>query len=200
MNHLTNCFFAYPSYPPSLQEVMKETIKHINSRGTGIVSAQGWETLRVTGKLIINEVCKAIEHSDLFVCDLTFLNPNVLFELGYAVAKNKRVWISLDTSYKLSKANYQKLGLLSTVGYAEYNNAYQLANVFYQEEPYKDIESTLYKEMLESLVITAVKPPALFYLKCDVNTQASAQLSRRLEKSSVDLVVDDPAELSSQTH
>lgn len=46
-----------------------------------------WETLPVGGRLIIGQVLAAIEDSDVCVFDITTLNQNVLFELGYALTR-----------------------------------------------------------------------------------------------------------------
>ncbi len=114
-----------------------------------MVNAQGWRTLGVTGKLIIHEVCSAIDNCELFICDLTWISPNVLFELGYAIAKNKQIWVTLDSSFEDSKSNYDRLNLLSSIGYASYQNSIHLANLFFQEEPYKDLKSTIYSRVAE---------------------------------------------------
>ena len=52
-------------------------------------SLNSWENCRVAGKLIINELRSAIDSNEVFCADLTGLNPNVMFELGYAIAKKQ---------------------------------------------------------------------------------------------------------------
>ena len=89
--NIPSCFFAYPSSPESLAEGIESAIELIN--GTKVVNIVGWKSLRTGGKLVINQICDAIDDSDVLLCDLTYLNPNILFELGYAVAKDKRIWI-----------------------------------------------------------------------------------------------------------
>ena len=46
--------------------------------------------LRDFREIYNKNILKAIEQCDLFMCDLTYLNPNVLYELGYAIAKEKK--------------------------------------------------------------------------------------------------------------
>lgn len=87
------CFFAYPSKPLSLGENIETAKEIINS--SEVIEIISWKDIHVTGKIVINEILDAINKADLFACDLTFPNPNVLFELGYAVARNKRIWITL---------------------------------------------------------------------------------------------------------
>ncbi len=88
-----SAFFAYPSSPLSIAEIVKTANKEINK--TGHVSIKGWEECKVGGKVIIEEICKEIDLADIFCADLTGMNANVMFELGYAIARNRRIWLAL---------------------------------------------------------------------------------------------------------
>src|SRR5271156_4977711 len=90
-------FFAYPSDPASIGEVINAAISDINR--TSCVVAKGWEECKVGGKVVIDEICHEIEESDIFCADLTGMNANVMFELGFAIAMNRRIWLGLDTSF-----------------------------------------------------------------------------------------------------
>ncbi|MDH4223102.1 MAG: hypothetical protein OEV55_06120, partial [candidate division Zixibacteria bacterium] len=146
-----SCFVAYPSRPPALAETIEEAISQI--KNSQEVNIDGWKSTSVSGKFIITAICKAIEEKDVFICDLTTLNHNVLFELGFAIAKNKRIWILLDPSKEKSKLDYDKFKLLTTVGYSQYSNSREILNKFYEDQPYKDLESTIYKSAIESVII-----------------------------------------------
>ena len=76
---ILSCFVAYPALPDSLSETIEEGIKRIGK--SQIVEIDSWKSVSVTGKFIMAEICKAIERRDIFICDLTNLNQNVLFEL-----------------------------------------------------------------------------------------------------------------------
>src|SRR6266511_293649 len=148
MSSPIDCFFAYSSYPLSLSETIERSIGRINQTGEGIVVVHGWKDLRISGKVIITEVCEAINKYPVFVCDLTNLNPNVLFELGYAIARNRRIWITLDTSYEESIQNYNRFSLLRNVGYAGYQNSEHLVNQFFSQHPYEDLQNTLFPKII----------------------------------------------------
>jgi hypothetical protein len=198
MTDSVNCFVAYPSSPPALSEVIEKAIARINTEGEGIVVVQGWKELSVSGKLIINEVCSAIDKSQLFICDLTYLNPNVLFELGYAIAHNKQIWITLDTSYDEAKQNYDKFSLLRGVGYAGYQNADHLTNLFFQQQPYNINAETIYSKIINSSNSMRMHQHSILYLKSRIETQASIDLSRLVKNSKIQAIVDDPHENNSQ--
>lgn len=187
-------FFAYPSVA-SITEVVKEFIKTVN--GSGVVKISSWEELRTSGLTIINSICEEIERTDLFLADLTYLNPNVLFELGYAIARNKKIVVFLDPSIEKAKSDFERFNL-STLGYLPYNNSNSMVENFFSEEPYNDLEKTVLNEIDTSYI---EKNNGLLYLKSSIETQASIKLSRRLEKSRIKpLIIDDPQEIRMQVH
>ena len=85
-------FFAYPSTPKTISETIRTAVSNLNK--SDLVHIKVWEDCRVGGKVIVDEICREIVQADLFCADLTHLNANVMFELGYAIAKNKRVWLA----------------------------------------------------------------------------------------------------------
>jgi hypothetical protein len=194
-----DCFFAYSASPASLAEIIENAISEINSQGASLVVAHGWKSIGVTGKIIIKEICTAIDGCDIFACDLTTLSPNVLFELGYAIARNKRIWLTLDPSYEEAKLNFDRLNLFGGIGYASYQNHNHLVGLFFQERPFEDLQSTIYTRVLQSTAMPRDQKPSVLYLKSRIETEASIELSRLLAKSRVHLVIDDPQENNSQT-
>lgn len=195
MTKLPTCFFAYPSQPPLLAETIENGIKQINEGN--VVVLESWKSASVSGKFVIQEICKRIDGHDFFACDITCLNPNVLFELGYAIARDKRIWITRDTSVDESNKNYKRLELLTTVGYAPYTNAQSLGVAFYNDRPYEDLNSTIYKTVIEGIA-RDTKPQKLLYLKSCYNSEASVKITRRIDKSTIPFVTADPIEV--QTH
>lgn len=196
MSREIGCFTAYPSYPPSLVETLEEAINQIEQ--SGLVHISSWKSTSVTGKFVITEICKSIEASDVFICDLTNLNHNVLFELGFAIARNKRIWILLNPSIETSKVDYDKFKILTTVGYVPYINVHEICDAFYRDQPYKDLEGTIYRDAIESVTGNA-QSNNLLYLKSAIETDASVKLSRRIRSSMIPVIVDDPVEVRIQT-
>ena len=190
------CFVAYPSKPISLAETIESAIEEI--KGGQAVDIEGWKSKSLSGKFIMVEICKAIESCDIFICDLTTLNHNVLFELGYAIAKKKRIWILLDPNIQDSKRNYEKFKLITTVGYTPYSNSQEIENEFYKEKPWLDLENTIYKDAIESIIITR-KEDSLLYLKSGIETESSIKLSQSVNDYRIPIIVDDPNEVRTQT-
>ena len=191
---MTKGFFAYPS-DPSIIEIIKNAINSIN--GAGVVEITGWEKLKISGLSVINVICEHINESELFLADLTRLNPNVLFELGYAIAKNKRIILFLDTSIEKSKNIFDRFGL-TTLGYIPYSNSQDIINGFFITEPYSNLEKTPLNEIQE---LFSNQVNGMLYLKSSIDTQASIKISQLINKTKIKpLSIDDPLEVRMQMH
>lgn len=114
-------FFAYASAPHSIPATIKAAIETINK--TQQTRLASWEDLEIGGHYIIRQILDAIDDADYFCADVTTINPNVMFELGFAIARDKRIWLIRDDSYLDSKIEFEQLRLLTTVGYRAYTNA-----------------------------------------------------------------------------
>jgi hypothetical protein len=196
MNELPTAFLAYPSKPERLAEIMEKASQDINDCQTAVV--RPWTLLKIGGRLIIDQVCKAIDQADLLMADITYLNSNVLFELGYAIGQKKAVWILFDPSIEPSKRDFDDLGLLSTVGYAEYRSASDVLKKFFSENLFAQ-STTLYEQLLGTKTAFSAGDPTLLYLKCPDATESSSRVNRHVLKSAIPPIVDDPKEISHQT-
>lgn len=190
-------FFAYPTVPASSGDSIRQAVRQLNS--DGFVQMKTWEECKVGGKFVINTICKEIEKADIFCADLTGINPNVLFELGYAVALDKRIWLAIDPSYSDKKQDFDRLRFLTTVGYAQFSNSRDIVDNFYADEVYNDpLDHGLFRQMIAPS-LDATGPGGLLYIKSQVESEASIQLGSRIIKSSIPLTVDDPTEVPIQT-
>src|SRR5690606_19896096 len=122
-------FYAYASQHPGITYSISNAIETINKGGYNI-QIKDWRNMNVAGKPIIDEICSEIELCDLFLCDLTLTNLNVLFELGYAIINSKQIWISIDHTLSDKNKLYRELNLLTTLGQAQYTNAENLVANF----------------------------------------------------------------------
>jgi hypothetical protein len=189
-------FFAYASSPHSIPATIKDAIESINkSQQATLVS---WETLEIGGKYIIREICDSIDDSDFFCADITTINPNVMFELGFAIGRDKRIWLIRDDSYVDSKSEFDQLRLLTTIGYRPYTNAEQIIKGFFSDKPHSTLESTIFRESIEPLLGPSKQQESLLYLKSRHDTEGSVRVSRVLDGLNPKPVLDDPRESSVQ--
>ena len=86
-------FFAYENETRSGSSVNVNAI--VKAKGLAksgkAYTITAWEDLKNNGRILINAIFDTIDECDIFACDLTYLNHNVLFELGYAIASKKTI-------------------------------------------------------------------------------------------------------------
>ncbi|MFZ2056408.1 MAG: hypothetical protein WAV54_03245 [Acidimicrobiales bacterium] len=185
-------FFAYPATPPVSAQVIRDAA--VKVRQTGLVSSRTWEDLRTSGTLVIDTILEAIRRSDLICAEVTSLNANVLFELGFAITAGKNVWPLYDSANSEAERNWQRFRLLTTIGYVPYINSDDIRAQFLREVPH--LRPSLY----ETVIRPNLSPSAasdLFYLRSPIATDASRQLNRRLDRETLHgcrLITYDPAE------
>ncbi len=175
-------FFAFPSRPPMLAETLQATVVRINK--SRVAKVTPWTTLSKVGTPIITQITRAIDDAQIFACDLTYINPNVIFELGYAVGTLKPVWVSLDVSIEGARDGYRQIHpTLVPIMYASYTNSEVLAESFiknYQSEtgPHEHLLGRGFE-----IRSPQSQHPSLLYLKSPIDTDASIVLSHILDAS-----------------
>jgi hypothetical protein len=198
VNAETSIFFAYPSQPPHRRETVARAAARIDKFGG--LAALPWENLSVGGRIVIREVLNAIERCTAGVFEITGLNENVLFELGYAIGSRKRVLPIRDTSFADDEARFRRVRILQDIGYSEYTNSDDVVAAFMRERP--DLrEESLFEEAIEP-VLAAPADPSIFYVTSAYNSDASAALTRRVKaetREGLRLFLVDPREMDNQS-
>lgn len=140
----TSIFFAYASQPPLHADTMRETIHACRQRG---LNPCGWQELAIGGKVLIDTITERIDSSEACVAEISSNNSNVLFEAGYALAKGKRLYLTIDESDQEAVKSWNSLRIVETVGKIDYGgNAQVLASILAKhmsEESFPLLESLL---------------------------------------------------------
>lgn len=191
-------FFAYPS-DDRISDTIGAFVEKVN--GSGMVKIETWEKMNIGGKVLVSEICKKIVSSDFFCADITRLNPNVLFEIGYAIAKKKRIWLIRDNSIPAHNNDFRQFKILTSLGYREYLSSGDIALHYYTDLPHESLDETVYDEIIEP-AIRLTNDQHILYLKSSYEDEASVKVTQALEgsssKTTVPLLVDDPKESSIQ--
>lgn len=116
-----------------------------------------------------------------------------MFELGYAIARNKRIWLVLDTSFERHLKMFEQMRVLTTVGYAPCSNSGDIIKEFYRDSPMSDIGSTIYNDVIAPHLHVREDDHVL-YLKSRHDNEASIGISRRIQAGRCSVIVDDPRE------
>lgn len=177
-------FFAYPRQP----EQISVTVEGAVTRLRAAKPDWGWTTwkqLPVAGQTIFCEICKAMRRSATVVADVTTLNFNLLFEIGYTIGLGIPVIPIRDTTYQADRRAFEDLGVLDTLGYVDFVNSEELA-----------------ESLLPRLPSVVLPPPTphefretpLYVLKGPIETEGAVQMMSALKKSGIRFRTYDPIE------
>jgi len=167
-------------------------IKTYNQHQKGFV-AVSWEDYRKTAAINV-EVMAAINDCNIFVCDLTYFNHNVFFELGFAIGKGKQILIFLNENIKDASSRYNNF-MLKAIRYTPLSNAQAIVTALQQ----KNYESNLLKTLVN---IENIEHDSneLLYIRSKFKNQPSIDLSEFIdsirEKQNISIVDDDTTEVS----
>ena len=124
----STAFFAYPGNPATLGE----TIERALARHSAVRAEPGirsWRALDIAGHFIGEEVSGGIDGVDILIADITHLNFNVTYEVGFAIGKGKRVFLVRDRSIADAHPSARELGVFDSLGYLEYANSDELGAI-----------------------------------------------------------------------
>lgn len=118
-------FFAYPAAPNELGQTIERSLHIANEAGN--LHVKSWRALDIVGHFIAGEVLDGINCSDIFIADISILNFNVTYEIGYAIGKGKRVLLTRNESIKENSPTIREVGIFDTIGYETYQNSTDLS-------------------------------------------------------------------------
>ena len=153
-----------------------------------------WPTLTASGKPLAKTIMENIDRAQIFACDLTYPNNNVSFELGYAIGRFKRLFISLDSGIEDSARSFKRnyFNLLG-LGYSPYENHQELADELLNQRPWEDLDNCVLNNRYQQ---PSARPelPKLLYVKPEIDTSSVLGTGELLRTSifTKALVVDDP--------
>jgi hypothetical protein len=112
-------FVAYSSGDASLSDLILEAVRRANSKPLPI-RYQPWPFNDVPGTPVISPILEKIDESRFVVADITYLNLNVIYEVGFAIGRGKRAFLIRHKPTMGDKALANAAGIFDTLGYHEY--------------------------------------------------------------------------------
>jgi len=174
-NDPRKAFVAFPSNPKWLYETIVAGIKVANASDTRCVF-HGWPDNDISGRPLNAPIQSGIAESDFIVADVTILNFNVTYEVGYAIGSNKRA-ILIKSSEQDNDERVSRVGIFDTLGYTTYEESHSLSRLLTSipdtaaidlsrplipKAPVYLVESTSRREAM-SQILSSVKKARLQY-------------------------------------
>lgn len=188
-------FFAYPSQPPEVEEILDNAIHRTALEYQASLRVLGWKDLEIEGNIIFCQICQAIRQCKCIVADITHLNFNVLFEIGFAIGCGKRVWPLVKASEQ-AKHTHARLQTLTTIGYSTYRNSKDITTKLIKKQAWTKTTQLRAPTPIQSIPTRSAHK--LLYLSSPSDNEASLRISEAVEASHIDLILDDPLEVSFQ--
>lgn len=106
-------FFAYASQDKVQADIIEQAVSLHNTTGSKLHICT-WRAIKRDSSRIILNILKQIEESHYLLADLSGLNPNVLFETGYAFGKRKRLILFIQGNSESDRIReLQKIEMLT---------------------------------------------------------------------------------------
>ncbi len=168
----SEAFFIYPSQPVHLASTVRECVRQLRKYSSDDLWVC-WEDLAISGQIIFCEICKAIRTAKHIVANITTMNFNVLFELGYALGLGKPVLPIRDSSYERDKKLFDDIGVFDTLGYEDFKNSSDLLSLVRTKQ--------IYASPIHARPAPNLQQP-IYYVRSPIETDGSIRLFSCLKK------------------
>lgn len=176
-------FFAYPANVPAL-ETIRGSLSELR-QFHAVREIKSWEELDIPGHFISQQVLHGIDQSDFLVADITILNFNVTYEIGYAIGRGKRIVLVRNSGFfNLAEESIKKIGIFDTLGYDSYQNTRELVA---RIKLYRDRQP-----LLRDLHVDSAQP--IYVTKTRTQSDYAIRIAARLKKSGLGYRSFDPSE------
>lgn len=176
-------FFAYAAMPREIGETIEKAIEAANSN-TQNSRIKSWTSLDIVGHFISQQVLTGIDEADFLLADITVLNFNVTYEVGYAIGRGKRILLTRNTSLKEQHPTINEVGIFDTLGYKNYQNSRELSAF---------IDEAQTKEPLELPTKKNISAP-VYLLEGRYKTDWASRIVSRIKKAKYIFRSFDPNE------
>jgi hypothetical protein len=175
-------FVAYPSTPSIVGSSIRAAVERANTRRG--VRFSIWEENDVAGRPLTAPVLRTIEESRVLVADISRLNFNVTYEIGFSIGIGRRVFLVRNRSVALEKEKIRKVGIFDTLGYEQYEN---------ESDLYDILTSIQDVTPLATSYLSDRKAP-LYLLETPLKNQAMLKIVARIKKARLQYRSFSPSE------
>jgi hypothetical protein len=172
---------AYPSEPKEIGSTISLSLEKLHKEER-FHQLRSWEENDIPGRFISTEVLKLIDSGTAFIADITRLNFNVVFEVGYAIACKKRAILVRNKVIRPDAHLIRAVGIFDTLGYDSYSDSASLVSLVSRitdlaplnfDENATSRKTPVYillpqiKSEIETRLIARIKKARLFYRSFD---------------------------------
>ncbi len=123
-----NAFFAYASTYREIRSAIAGAHGLVSQRRRDL-AIYLWEENDISGRALTDPIFEGIAEADVLIADVTTMNFNVTFEVGYAIGLGKRVYLVRNANFKRDTELTDKIGIFDTLGFESYADQESLAGI-----------------------------------------------------------------------
>lgn len=173
--------FLFSSKPKPIAATIEAAREELETEGG---SWRSWTDLDIAGQLIFCEICKGMRGATAVFADVTTLNLNLMFEIGFCLGLGIPVKPIRDSTVASDSKLFAEIGVFKTLGYIDFANAHDLA---------EQVRTTS-GPSLGNLPKRIFNDAPVYVVKGPLPTEGAGQLLSALKKSFVKFRVHDPTE------
>lgn len=178
--------FLYANEPAIISDTVEEAAKQLRV-ATGSQRWLTWKDIGVSGQIIFCKICKALRFTKVAIADVTTLNFNLMFEIGYATGLGVPVLPIRDKSYIKDSKLFNELGLIDTIGYVDFENSEELVKKILEISPSAHVPA-------QFPTLDTERP--LYVMKSPIQSEGMIKLMSAVKKSALRFRSFDPRETS----
>lgn len=152
---MTKIFVAYPALPIDIGQAIEAAKRTF---GTANLDISTWKREDLSGQPVIAPILEAISNADIVAGDITTLNFNVVYELGYGIGLGKRALPLLHRAFTHDQQAINDVGIFDTLLYEQYANSTELLDLLQAAQAGRRF-ATEYP--LDPLPVYIVLPPVM---------------------------------------
>ena len=120
-------FVAYAARDPTLAAGIMDAVRKANALPLPVLY-EPWPFNDIAGNQLVSPILEKIDESPFVVVDITDLNLNVVYEIGFTIGKCKRAFLVRHKLTAGDKDIAKAVGIFDTIGYHQYDDFEDLKN------------------------------------------------------------------------
>jgi hypothetical protein len=114
-------FVAYSSREVAIAQLIADAV-YVANGSSNRMRYETWVYNDIPGNPLISPILDRIDESAFIVADVTTLNLNVAYEIGFAIGSKKRAYLIRHQGTAGDSATAREAGIFDTLGYLEYSD------------------------------------------------------------------------------
>lgn len=120
-----SAFVAYADKPSEIKIALTAAKHSLNESAKGPI-LHLWEQNDIPGRNLTAPIKENIINSEFVISDVSVLNFNVTYEIGFAIGSKKRCYLIKNKNIAEDSKSVREVGIFDTLGYRTYQNGSDL--------------------------------------------------------------------------